>query len=251
MKIIEGNVQAAMAVLQHYAKTYGTTGAEAMQRMAVLSMYACLIGRAGGVASDFRGAVNGLTLDDPFAPDEKPLAGVLIPQEEHDRNMAILGGIIFDSMERNMMITEDAASIMRGDGDFPEPGIFVPFTMATAMVEKVMQDATKPDTIIGKHVRESIAAEETAEQGDGGADGEPEPLDDDTTDDEAAAAERRRSYGDQLAERTKSQLQSIASDLGVSLNTSMNKQEIIDAVLNSPDVDYDGLDASLSNHPAM
>lgn len=261
MKIIEANAQAAMAVLQHYTKTYGTTGAESMQRMAVLSIYACITGNPAAVATDFKGVVGQHVLADPYAPDEKPVEGVLLSQEEHDRNMAILGGLIFDSMERNLTITADAALVIRGGGDFPEPGIFVPFTMATAMVEKVMKDAGDPDTIIGKHVRESIAAEtldlsgintetDDADDSDEEDDSEDFDFDDDAADAaDAANEERKRGYTEQLQLRTKNQLQSIAADCGVKLESGLNKQDMIEAILDASDLDFDVLTASLGNHP--
>lgn len=239
MKLVESNVQAAMAVLQHYTKAYGTTGAEGQQRMAVLSIFACLIGRGEATASDFAGVVRSADLvklndfnitfesPEPIAADGH---SVLLSAEEHERHMAILSGLIFDSIQRNLTITEEAAAAARGPGDWPEAGIFVPFSTVVSAME--------------------VGAGLVERDDDEGDDDDPvELVDDDGADEAELAATRRTAYEEELTKRTKVQLASIGADLGVKLSKSMAEAAMVAAILDSADLDYAALDASLANHP--
>jgi hypothetical protein len=81
-------------------------------------------------------------------------------------------GIIIDPVERHITLDETAVKALTIDGgNFPEVGIYVPYTTAARMVGMAIEQASDPDTIVGKVIMDRMQAG----LGDGAdATGEPE-----------------------------------------------------------------------------
>lgn len=101
-------------------------------------------------------------------------------------------GVIVNNEERNVFFTDEAIAILRPEGaDFPEVGIYIPFTAAVAMVEMAIAETganddagggadASDDTPDGGDDSEASSAAENADNDDsdgtGNADDDSEPA---------------------------------------------------------------------------
>lgn len=179
MKPNRSQIEAAKAVVAQYGVNYRGTGTDLHQNTAVMAVFAILTGQLARVPEEYRRCIGDVQLPPDLAqpgdavelPENAPSGeSILVPVAEYDRTKAILEGITVDHEQRNIAIAEDAAALLRLEGgDFPEPGIYITYESAGRMVEKVMAEATDPETIVGKEVHRRIAEASAEPNGDGKA----------------------------------------------------------------------------------
>jgi len=168
LKPNESQVAAAQGILQQYVIQNGATSTVTHQRQAIYAIFAVLTGRLSAVPAQYQANLKNVDLGEAPVEEASEADDVdPIPSEYH-RARAILEGMVFDPEQRTLAISAEAAAQLTGDGqsDFPEAGLYITYASAGAMVEQVMQQAADPATIVGKQVREAIAAETAEPNGD-------------------------------------------------------------------------------------